>query len=85
MSNFGAVARGWLRAFICISFLISLYGGMALLTATMLANGFVIAGVLSGLVLAAMTGMALALAALACTLGDFAEPEGAAELLQIPG
>jgi hypothetical protein len=56
------------RVIICVAFVVSLYGGMILLTAAMFAMGFTVLGVVSGLILSCMTAMALALISLAWSM-----------------
>lgn len=63
-----ADSRSWVRIFLCAAFIVSLYGGVALLTAVMFVHGHTIFAVISGLVLTGMTAMALGLAALAWSM-----------------
>ena len=70
--------RAYFRIFVCVAFMVSLYGGVTLLTAVMFAKGFMILGAISGLVLSAMTATVLALFGLAwsMTAVDGAEDQG---------
>lgn len=47
--------------FACVAFIVSLYGGVALLTAALFANGFLFLATISGLVLSSLTITALGL------------------------
>ena len=77
--------RVWFRMFVCAAFIFSLYGGMALLTAAMFAKGLVLLGLLSGLVLSAMTAMALGLFGLAWAMTSSGGPDDQTDLLAQPG
>lgn len=66
-----ADARVLFRMFLCAAFIVSLYGGMTLLTAAMFASGYTVLALISGFVLTVMTATALALIGLAWSmLGD---------------
>ncbi len=80
-----ATVRLWFRTIVCFIFVVSFYGGMILLTAAMFAKGMIILGVLSGLVLSAMTAMALGLIGLAWSLTNVGEEIDNPELLAQPG
>ena len=73
--------RAFVRVFLCVVFIVSLYGGLALLTVSMFANGYLVAAILSGLVLSMLLSMALVLLALAWSLTDGRKENAALELV----
>ncbi len=74
-----------LRVFVCVAFIFSLYGGMALITAALFTKGFVLLGAVSGLVLSAMTAVALGLFGLAWSMTAIEPRDEVAEQLVQPG
>jgi hypothetical protein len=80
-----ADARVLFRIILCVALVISLYGGMTLLTAAMFAKGYTILALISGLVLTTMTATALALFSLAWTMMGDAPDDEFAELVVQPG
>lgn len=77
--------RVWFRMFVCLAFVVSLYGGMALLTAVMFTKGLVLLGMLSGLVLSTMPSRSLALFGLAWSMASYEGTDDQTDLLAQPG
>lgn len=63
-----AGTRVLFRNLLCAAFIASLYGGMAILTAAMFAQGHALLAIVSGFVLAVMTATMLALFRLAWSM-----------------
>ena len=80
-----ANSRAIFRMFVCVAFIVSLYGGVALLTAAFFAKGFLILGAISGLVLSAMTATTLALFGLAWSMTTVDSAEDRVESVAQPG
>ena len=76
--------RAFFRMFVCVAFMVSLYGGVTLLTAALFANGFMILGAVSGLVLSVMTATVLALFGLAWSMTAVDGAEESVEPLAQP-